>query len=153
MVASSDLGERLTLRGAVDREHDQLGAGERRVREGETGERVLVVARRHDEALALVELGRTGEQRRGVPVGPEPEMDQPDRRARPARSASYASAAASRLAPAWRIEWMARGSTSSRNASRAIPSFEFGSWTSTQRSSPQNTSIADQSTGAVASSS
>ena len=93
----------------------------------------------------MVERRRAGEQRRGVTVGTEPEVDDVDRvaaRAPARRTRRPPPRPSPRRRPSSRAPAAARAAKSTR---RIMPSFESGSSTGTNRSSPMYTSVSDQS--------
>ena len=82
VLTGPDPLDRVALLRARDGHDDEPGARDRGKGEREARVRVRVVTGGDDEALGLVERRASREQRRGVTVGPEPEVHEIDRRRR-----------------------------------------------------------------------
>ena len=80
ILAGTQTGHHLALLRARDRDDDETRARDGGEREGEPGVLVAVVAVADDEATGLVERGSAGEQRCGMTVGSDSEVDDLDRR-------------------------------------------------------------------------
>ena len=150
VVAGADAGERVALVLAGDREHHEAraraSAGNVNVRRG-CGWRAspLVTTRRSVDG----ERGRAGEQRRGVAVGAEPEVHEVDRRRGRDQRVVRRRGGRRRCRPRRASSGSRAGRTWSSSTARAMPSLESGSSTGTQRSSPNHTSMPDQSSVAA----
>ena len=128
VLAGSNPLDRVALLRARDRHHHEPGARDRGKGEREPRMRMLVVAGGDHEALGLVERRASREQRRGVAVGPEPEVHEVDRRRR-AHQRRRSARAASSIGTGWYIGWIARGP----HRGRAAPAAPCPRWSRDRR--------------------